>query len=76
MMKWQPIETAPTEDGVLHLRAVWVYSHSTGKRLYFDICAGCLNEGEFESMSGDDYGWRPEDYTHWTPLPAPPKEST
>jgi hypothetical protein len=73
MMEWQPIETAPKEDQVLHARGVWVHSNATGNRLYFDVCAGYLQDGDFLAADGDDYGWRPEDYTHWMPLPEPPK---
>ena len=73
MTQWQPIETAPDEDGVLHVRATWVHSATTSNPLYFDVCAGYLSEGDFVSASGDDHGWRPEDYTHWMPLPEPPK---
>jgi hypothetical protein len=73
-MKWQPIETAPNEDCLVHLRGVWVYSATSKARLYFDICAGYLECGDFLSADGEDHGWRPEDYTHWMPLPAPPQE--
>jgi hypothetical protein len=73
MTDWQPISTAPTEDGVLHVRGVWVYSHSTGKPLYFDVCAGWLEGGDFISPDGEDHGWRPEDYTHWCPLSEEPE---
>jgi hypothetical protein len=69
---WQPIETAPKEDGHMHLRGVWVFSAQTGKRMYFDVCAGYLECGDFLSSDGEDHGWRPEDYTHWMPLPEPP----
>jgi hypothetical protein len=71
-LEWQPIDTAPQDDGVLHVRALWVYSSSTKKPLYFEACAGVVSDGDFVSISGDDYGWRPEDYTHWMPLPEPP----
>jgi hypothetical protein len=72
--KWQPIETAPTEDGVLHVRALCVHSHLTGNRLYFYAVAGYLEDGDFVSASGGGFGWRPEDYTHWMPLPAEPSD--
>jgi hypothetical protein len=77
MNEWQPIETAPTDEGVLHVRGLWVYSVITGRPLYFDVCAGYLEGGAFRgafvSAGGDDYGWRPEDYTHWMPLPPEPE---
>ena len=34
---WQPIETAPKEDRVLHVRGIWLHSAVTGNRLYFDM---------------------------------------
>jgi hypothetical protein len=70
---WQLIETAPKEDGVLHVRGLWVYSSLTGDPIYFDACAGYLEDGDFLKSDGEDYGWRHDDYTHWMPLPAPPK---
>ena len=73
-MEWKPIETAPNEEHVPHVRGMWVYNAHTGKPLYFDMCAGYLEGGDFVSVSGDDFGWSPEDYTHWMPLPEPPKE--
>jgi hypothetical protein len=73
-MSWQPIETAPSEDHVPHVRGLWVYSAQTGCALYFDMCAGYLQCGDFISNGGEDYGWRPEDYTHWMPLPEPPAQ--
>jgi len=74
-LAWQPIETAPSENHVLHIRSLWVYSALTGSALYFDMCAGYLENGDFISPSGDNCGWRPEDYTHWMPLPAPPSQN-
>ena len=71
---WQPIETAPDDDGLLHVRGVWVHDRASGKRLYFDAVAGYLEDGEFVTASGDHYGWRPEDYTHWMPIPPPPAD--
>jgi hypothetical protein len=71
-MGWQPIETAPNEDGFLHVRGVWVYSAQTGRKLYFDACAGYLEGGDFLASDGEDHGWRPEDYSYWMPLPPPP----
>ena len=72
-MEWQPIETAPDADGIIHVRGVWVHSSQTGKRMYFDARAGYLESGDFVCADGDDHGWRPEDYTHWHPLPKPPQ---
>jgi hypothetical protein len=73
-MNWQPIETAPTEDGVPHVRGVWIYNADTGNPLYFDMCAGYLEDGCFVVPCGDDYGLHPDDYTHWVPLPKAPEE--
>ena len=73
MSDWQPIETAPKCDGVAHIRGVWVHSATTRKRMYFDVCPGYLESGDFIAMDGEDYGWRPEDYSHWMHLPEPPK---
>jgi hypothetical protein len=74
-MEWQPIETAPKDDGVLHVRGLWVYSAKSGDSLYFDACAGYMQDGDFVTACDDQYGWRPEDYTHWIPLPALPEPS-
>lgn len=74
MSEWQPIETAPNEDGLLHIRGLWVFSAKNRKPLYFDAVAGYLECGDFLAADGDDPGWRTEDYDHWMPLPPPPTE--
>jgi hypothetical protein len=72
-MKWRLIKSAPKEDGVLHVRGVWVHSATTGDRLYFDACAGYLEDGEFVAADGEDHCWQADDFTHWTPLPPAPE---
>lgn len=72
--QWQPIETAPDEPGYLHMRGVWVCCVYTGMPLYFAADVGWLTEdGEFELPSGDDTGWRAEDYDWWCPVPKVPE---
>lgn len=70
--EWQPIESAPTEEGVLHLRGLWVHTlNNQGKSVpvYFQVDCGVLNENEeFVSMSGDDFGWSADDYDWWMPV--------
>ena len=69
---WQPIETAPENEGVAHIRGVWVHNATTKKPMYFDVCPGYLEDGGFIAIDGEDHGWRPDDYSHWMPLPQPP----
>ena len=73
---WQPIETAPENEGVAHIRGVWVHNATTKKPMYFDVCPGYLEDGGFIAIDGEDHGWRPDDYSHWMPLPQPPGETT
>jgi hypothetical protein len=70
MSEWQPIDTAP-KDGTPHLRGLWVNT-STGD--VWDIDAGYIDDhGDFLDLFGDVLGWDVEDYSHWMPLPEPPK---
>jgi hypothetical protein len=71
---WQPIETAP-KDNTPHIRGLWVYARGTRLALYWDAVAGyTTDDGQFVTLSADDTGWDADDYTHWMPMPAPPKE--
>jgi len=72
---WQPIETAP--KGEPHIRGTWVYSTNTGNPIYFAADAGYVDDdGAFVNMAGDDdYGWAPDAYDWWAPLPLPIPEA-
>ena len=72
-MGWRTdMESAPTDTP--HLRGLWVYCSTTGRPLYFDAVAGYDDlEGSFVYSCGDCCGWRPEDFTHWQALDAPPE---
>lgn len=71
MSEWQPIETAPN-DGTLHVRGLIVRSAIRGRQ-WWEAIAGRMNDdGEFVDHD-DNSPWRAEDYTHWMPLPEPPK---
>lgn len=72
-MEWQPIETAPND--VIHVRGMWVHSAHTGLPIYWTADAGYPDdEGDFIYTCGEPTGWRSDDYTHWMPLPDPPKD--
>jgi len=73
MGEWKSIKTAPKKDGVLHVRGMWVHSAGTGDRLYFDVCAGYMEDGEFVATDGESHGWQADDFTHWMPLGEPPQ---
>jgi len=70
---WRPIdENTPTD--ALHIRGMWIYSAETGLPFYWNSeCGSVSDDGDFILTSGDESGWRSEDYTHWTPLPQPPE---
>ena len=70
-MKWRTdMKSAPDEP---HLRGLWVVNRRDKKPLRFEMNSGHINDdGEFVSLSGDEFGWRAEDYTHWSPLPETP----
>ena len=71
MMEWQPIETDP-DDGALHLRGLWVTHNRTGAR-WWEVIAGRVDDtGDFVDHDGNS-PWRKEDYSHWAPIPEPPK---
>ena len=73
--EWYPIESAQTDE--LHMRGLWVYGpgqHGTREPLYFAVHIGRIDdEGCFVDEDWNEYGWSPEDYTHWKPLPPEPK---
>ncbi|WP_306147281.1 MULTISPECIES: hypothetical protein [unclassified Roseibium] len=73
-MEWRTdIENAPGCDGEVHLRGVWVVNHINKTPSHFEMNSGHINDaGEFVSQSGDEFGWRADDYTHWSPLPEIP----
>lgn len=73
---WSSDMDAAPKDGTLHLRGLWVHSAKTGKPLYWQVDAGGYDDGEFTGPHGDDFGWSADDYTHWMPLPSPPKGET
>lgn len=81
MSKWQPIETAPKDDGV----EVIGYGPTAGEISGIDDMCGVnimsysgrgdySNEGYVWSVAGGDYYASWAKPTHWMPLPNPPKE--
>lgn len=70
---WRSIDTAPDNEGEMHLRGVWVFcinQHGEKYPAYFQADCGYLNEsGDFLSTDGDDFGWAAEDYDWWAPIP-------
>jgi hypothetical protein len=74
MSEWQPIETAP-KDGTPHLRGLWVKRISQGEFWdMWDMDVGHIDDcGDFLNLYGEELGWEADDYTHWMPLPEPPK---
>lgn len=73
-MTWQPIDTAP-RDGTQVLATIPVYDnarHMIGWQ--FDII--CFDREHGEILLDAYRGWDWDDYTHWMPLPEPPKDTT
>ncbi|MGI3168439.1 hypothetical protein ACRARG_04755 [Pseudooceanicola sp. C21-150M6] len=72
--KWQPIETAPKDD-TPHIRGTWICDFG-GRPTYWQADSGYLTEyGYFVNYEGEEFSFRPSDYSHWTPLLAPPLAS-
>lgn len=76
-MNWQPIESAP-KDGRGHLRGLWVTMKRTGlpDAKQWRSYVGYVHDqsGAFLDLDYDqDFGWEADDFTHWMPLPEPPK---
>lgn len=73
---WQPIETAPKEEGLKILGA----SNAPWTQDYYPVL---VYEGQRFGANKQYFGWyapfdhddRAPDPTHWQPLPAPPKDS-
>jgi hypothetical protein len=76
---WQPIETAPN-DGTPHVRGLWVTIKREGKpdEREWRYEAGYINDaGDFvDSDYGENFGWEPDQYDAWAPLPAAPRHET
>lgn len=70
--KWRPIDAdTPTEK--LHLRGMFINDGGTKR---WEDCLGRVGDnGDFEDQYGNDLGWKANDFTHWLPLPEPPKET-
>ena len=62
MSEWQPIETAPKEEGVSIL--VW--------DAYFrkPVVVKLISDNWWPGYGAE---YRPKEVTHWMPLPEPPK---
>ena len=70
-MEWQPIETAP-KDGDCFLACMWL---KDDERWFYQLIGWDVHA----EMCGRKEGWRNscgepwEGFTHWMPLPEPPK---
>ena len=71
-----------TETDTLHFRGLWV-RHITGDGYYWEwqYYLGYIDDenGEFAGLEGrEDFGWEPEDYTHWlrVEIPRAPKRES
>jgi hypothetical protein len=73
MSKWQPIETAPTDEQTVIL---WGRYWSDAQGWFREPLCGRWNERlqhwEAGAMHQYPFGVRP---THWHPLPAPPQST-
>ncbi len=70
-----PENPPPPESS--HIRGLWVFRAKTKERLYFQASLGHIHDetGEFVGEYDEDFGFAAEDYTHWTPLLAPPEDT-
>ncbi len=73
MTNWQPIETAPKDGTTVDVWAVWPYDDHKGQR-FTDVY---IEDEPFEVVGAFDDRAFDEDwtFTHWQPLPEPPKEA-
>jgi len=71
MSDWQPIETAP-KDGTEFLAAIQV--HNTRGDEWWERHVVAVDDATGDLIS--DQPWSLGDYSHWMPLPDPPKEET
>ena len=77
-MIWQPIETAPTDMELVVV--LWVDPDDGEPRYDFDYREdGCwiIHEDNYQHYCSAGFGKGPHaeaPYTHWMPLPEPPKE--
>jgi hypothetical protein len=63
-MKWQPIETAPEHEAIL------VY----GKSAPYDIIRIAMQDiGNEWWIEHEPFPYEEVEFTHWMPLPEPPK---
>ena len=60
-MEWQPIQTAP------HRKLILLFSQPYGYNRLGEFAVGYVNT---EFVNNSEYK-----YTHWMPLPEPPKEN-
>jgi hypothetical protein len=80
MSEWQPIETAPKEEG--HWIIVWDADYELPMVVHWwgglELVNGQWEPNEFGEWSADlrmkDRGPNSTSPTHWMPLPAPPED--
>lgn len=70
--QWQPIETAPADENIL--AAVKVINNKTGES-WWEQHTIVIDSETGEIGPDNDAGWGLSEYTHWQPLPAPPRTS-
>ena len=77
-MNWQPIETVPRDGSAvdLWLRAyLWTADGEKQVAVEFRVADACWND-EWTNPDGNSLeldGFEPYEYSHWMPIPEPPK---
>lgn len=69
MSEWQPIETAPKEE----YRSILVCTHSRTRNGYQCDVVYWVDWDERSGWWNGEYRYDPDFFTHWMPLPEPPK---
>lgn len=74
-MQWQPIETAPKEDGSEFLVIDTVYGNDISVvRVEGGVMIGlCDGRRSIENQTDSSTDYHQPYATHWMPLPEPPK---
>lgn len=72
-LRWELMDSAPLDESIL--AACKVRDNETSQS-WWEMHSVCVHSETGEITSETDAGWSIDDYSHFMPLPPPPKENS